>query len=440
MKESHKGALLDLDGKSRESVPSRRARLSKDWISLSGRRAREEKTTEGENRHRAWLPFLPLCLAAFRAGRFPLLRKVAMCRCNLFQEPVRLNHFLAINYIAPPASLLNELAWLRDLGVRQVVLPLEQNEFDVQQVKALGAIQNLHAEDCRISAVLRQRRGAQAEPEAWHRFCHGILAQVGWQLECAQLGEDLDGFVREYKDIADFAKLFSQVPRLRRDYPGVALLAPGMERFDTPLPVQALQRLLPEGYAWDGVTVQAPAWQALESVGRDNVFLRRLALVGAVALRPEIGGGKVRVVFPPPPSGCDAAAEERIAGSVVRRTVLALTSGVADRAVISMDPETRVAERRILSTAVREVAAQLEGARFEQRVRVGDDSRDFVMEFTRADKPPVLVGWTDGEPRLVPVPFRVGEANDYLRRPVPMLPHPRIRLTRQMAYFVGGGA
>jgi len=436
MKESHKGALLELDRRSRESVSARRSPLSKDWIPLSGRLARGKKTAGDEPTRRPWLPLLPLCLAAFRAGRFPLLRAADACRRNLFQEPVRLTHFLAINYVSPPASLLDELAWLRDLGVRQVVLPLEQDAFDARQVKALGAIQNLHAEDCRIAAVLRPKRGAQAEPEAWHQFCHGILSQAGWQLECVQLGDGLDGFVREHKDIAAFAKLFAHVPRLRRDYPGVALLAPGMERFDSPLPVQALQRLLPEGYAWDGVTVQAPAWQELESVGRDSIFLRRLALIGAVALRPDVVGGKVRVVFPPSPPGCDAAAEERIAGSVVRRTVLALTSGVADRVAIGMDPSTRASERQILSTAIRELAAQLEGARFEQRLRVGDAGRDFVLEFTRTGKPPVLVGWTDGEPRLVAVPFRVGEANDYVGRQVPMLPHPRIRLTRNMAYFV----
>ena len=387
--------------------------------------------------HRPWLRPLPLLFAAFRAGRFPLLHAANKCRCRLFQEPVRLTHFLAINYIAPPASLLDELAWLRDVGVRQVVLPLEQDAFDLRQIKALGAIQNLHAEDCRIAVVLRPKRGAQAEPEAWHQFCHGILSQAGWQLECAQLGDGLDGFVREHKDIAGFAKLFAHVPRLRRDYPGVALLAPGMERFDSPLPVQALQRLLPEGYAWDGLTVLAPAWQVLESVGRDGIFLRRLALVGAVALRSEIVGGNVRIFFPPAPPGCTTAAEERIAGSVVRRTVLALTSGVADRVAVGMDPATRTTERRILSTAIRELATQLEGACFERRLRVGDANRDFVLEFTRTGKPPVLVGWTDGEPRLVTVPFRIGEAGDYLRRQVPMLPHLRIRLTRNMAYFAG---
>ena len=286
--------------------------------------------------------------------------------------------------------------------------------------------------------MLSQKRGAEEEPETWHQFCHWILSQVGWQLESAQLGDGLDEHVRENKDATAFAKLFTHVPRLRRDYPGVPLLAPGMERFDAPLSVRTLRKLLPEGYAWDGVTVRMPAWQVLESVGQDNFFLRRLTLAGAMAARPDVVDGKVRIGFPPLPPGCDAAAEERVAGSVVRRAVLALTSGVADRVIMGMDPATRMSERQILSAAIREMADQLDGARFVRRARVGDANRDFVLEFVRTGRPSVLVGWTDGGSRLVSVPFRIGAASDFLRRNVPMLPFPRIRLSRNLAYFSGG--
>lgn len=439
MKNGYKGALLDLDRRSRESVPSRRSRMSGDWVALAGRQTVDTEPIITDSTRQPWLPSPALCLAAFRAGRLPLLRAAGTCHRKLFQEPVHLTHFFAINYVMPPASLLDELAWLRDLGLRQVVLPLDQDASDVQQVKALAAIQNLRTENCRVAAVLRQKRGAQTEPETWHQFCYWILAQVGWQLERVQLGDRLDAGVRERKDVAKWTQLFTHVPRLRRDYPGVALLAPGMERFDAVLPVKALQRLLPEGHLWDGVTMRAPAWQMLESVGQDAVFLRRLTLAGAVALRPEVMGGKVRVCFPPSPAGCEVAAEERIAGSVVRRAVLALCSGMADQVSIGMDPVVRVAERQVLSTAIRELVAQLEGARFERRVRVGDANRDFVLEFSRTGRPPVLVGWTDGEARQVSVPFRIGTASDYLCRGVPMLPHPRVRLTRNMSYFAGSG-
>lgn len=439
MKSGYKGALLDLDRKSRESVPSRRSRLSREWIALAGRLGHDAEAFGEEDDPRPWLRPLPLWLAAVQAGGMPLLRAVEKRRCLLFHQPLRLTRFLSIGYVTPPSGLLEELAWLRELDVRQVVVPLDQDATDLQQVKALAAIQNLRSEDVRVAGVLRPKRGAAAEPDTWHQFCHWILSQAGWQLENAQLADGLDSHIREAKDAAAFAKLFTHVPRLRRDYPGVALLAPCLERFDLPLPVRALCRLLPEGYAWDGVCMRAPAWQALESVGRDDLFLQRLVLAGAVAGRPGFAGGKVQVAFPPPPSGCEGAAEERVAGSVVRRAVLAATSGVADRVVVGMDPALPVASRQIISIAVRELVEQLEGARFVRRVRVGDAGRDFVLEFARTGKPPVLVAWTDGEPRPVSVPFRLASAGDYLRRSVPLLPHPRIRLTRNMAYFVREG-
>ena len=433
----HKGAQLDLDRRSRESVPSRRARLSGNWIALSGRLSVDRTPLSAVTVRRSWLRPLSLALAAFQAGRWPLLRTANQCRRSLFLEPVRLTHFFAINYATAPSSLQEELTWLRELGVRQVILPLEQDASEAQQVKALGAIQKLSSENCRVAAVLRPKPGVLAEPDTWHQFCHWILSQVGWQLESAQLGEGVDGLVREHKDIAAGAQLFTHVPRLRRDYPGVALRAPGMERFEAVLSVQALLRLLPEGHVWDSLSVRAPAWQVLESVGRDGIFLRRLTLAGAVAMQPGVVSGKVQVCFPAPPAGCDGPAEERMAGSVVRRAVLALCSGVANQVAIGMDPGLQVAERKVLSTAIRELVRLLEGARFERRLWVGDPNRDYVLEFSRSGKSSVLLGWTDGEPQLIAVPLTIGAARDFLCRPVPMIPYPRIRLTRNMAYFEG---
>jgi len=254
-------------------------------------------------------------------------------------------------------------------------------------------------------------------------------------LDCAQLGDGIEAFVRERRGSHGAAALCAHVPRLRHDYPGVALLAPGVEQVETPALVTALRKLLPAGAAWDGMTLLAPAWQALGSVARDHLFLRQLTLAGGLAVRPGVAGGRVQVVFPPPQAGCDAAAAERIAGSVVRRSVLALCSGVADRVTIGMDAATAVPERQTLSTAIRTLVDQLEGGRLVRRVRVGDPKRDFVLEFAHTDKPSLLVGWTDGDPQQVSVPFLVGTASDFLGRSVPMLPHPRIRLTRSMAYF-----
>ena len=437
MRESHKGVPPDTDRRSREIVPARRVHGSREWISLSGRLAPGADESEDDPAVPVWLPLLPLCLAGFRGGRLPLLLDACACRRSLFREPVEFSHALAIRYLALPASLADELAWLREIGVRQVTLPLAQDELTARQRKTLETVRNLHAEGVRITLALQPRRGAQEEPEAWHHFCREVFLQIGWQLEGVQLGDGLAEWFRDRRGIHAATKLFANVPVLRGEFPGVALLAPGLEDFRARLSVQTLRGLLPDGYAWDRLTLRAPAWQELASVGRDAAFLLHLTLACAVARRSGSGRGKVRVLFPPPPAGCGAAAEERIAGCVARRTMLALASGVADRTAMELDPSVGVAERQIFSLAFRELNAQLEGARFERRIPAGNPEGDFVLEFSRVGQPPLLVGWTDGEPRPVSVPFRTGEVNDFLRRPVPMLPHPRIRLTRNMAYFAG---
>ena len=437
MRESHKGALTDLDRRSREIIPARRVHGSREWISLSGRLAPGADESEDDLPAPAWLPLLNLCVAGFRGGWLPLLLDACACRRSLFREPVDFSHALAIRYLALPANLADELAWLREIGVRQVTLPLAQDELAARQRKTLEAICSLHAEGFRITLALQPRRGAQEEPEAWHRFCQEVFLQIGWQLEGVQLGDGPADWFRDRRGIPAVAKLFANVPDLRGEFPGVALLAPVLEDFSARLPVQILRLLLPDGYAWDRLTLRAPAWRELASVGRDVAFLRQLTLACAVARRSGNGRGKVRVLFPPPPAGCGAAAEERIAGCVARRTVLALASGVADRTALELDPSVSVAERQVFSLAFSELNAQLEGAHFARRVPAGEPARDFVLEFSRVGQPPLLVGWTDGEPRPVSVPFRTGEVNDFLRRPVPMLPHPRIRLTRGLAYFNG---
>lgn len=437
MNEKHRSALSDLDRRSREIVPSRRLHGSKEWISLSGRLPRGGELSEVDSAAPAWLPLLPLCLAGFRGGRLPLLLDAYACRRLLFREPVDFSHALAVRYLSPPANLPDELAWLREIGVRQVTLPLAQDEFAARQRKTLEAVQILHAAGFRVTLALQPQRGAAEDPDSWHRFCQEVFLQAGWQLEGAQLGDrPVDG-APDRREAPAPAKLFAHVPVLRGEFPGVALLAPGLEDFGERLAVQALQRLLPDGYAWDRLTLRAPAWREPESVGHDAVFLRRLTLACAVARRSGSGRGKVRILFPPQPAACGSDAEERIAGSVLRRTVLALASGVADRTALELDPATGVAGRQIVSTAIRELNRQLEGARFERRVPAGDPGREFILEFSRPGAPPLLVGWTDGEPRSVPVSFRTGAVGDFLLRTVPMLPYPRIRLTRSLAYFSG---
>lgn len=416
-------------------VPVDRARKN-GWVWLPGVLTRAATETRA-----AWQPLpgaFKLWWSAFWFGGWRLLRAVEQRRAAWFVQPARCSRFLSIGYVTPPSALHAELAWLREMGVRQVALTLDASSTaGIQRMKALGAIQNLHSEECRVGAVLCQKAGPEADPEVWHGFCVEMLAQVGWQLEQAQIGEGLAPRFREKGDEARFAGMFTCLPGLRRDYPGVAFVSPCQGEIRSARNVRTLQRMLPDGYAWDYLATRAPAWQVLESVGLDHLFLRHITLAAAVSSLPGVGSGGVQIVFPPAPDGCDEAGFERIAGSIVRRTVLALVSGSAQRVVAGVDPTLPVERRATFTTAVGGLIRQLEGARFNRRVWIGNPSRDFLFEFTQIDGRPLLVGWTDGAPRLLKGSFQVRSACDYLGRNVPLLPYPRIRLTRTVAYFVG---
>ncbi len=430
------GARLDLDRRSRESMAAPRSRLSRDWITLSDRRgAGAAVDLSGPAPQHSWLPPLPLCLTAFRAGRLPLLRTANSCRCRLFQYPVRFARFFAIGYLTPPASLQQELTWLHSIGVSQVVLPLDQNASDLQQGLTLAAIHNLHAENCRVAAMISPRFGAP--PESWNQFCQWLLAQTGWQLEFLQLGANLHTLAKEHADPKALRLLYEGVPRLHRDYPSVALLAPAVNRFEDLSALQTLRQLLPEGATWDGMTLQAAPWQELESVGWEHLFLRQLTLANAI--NPHAPQARMHLLFPPQPPGCDAAATERIAGMVVRRVILAISSGMANRATFLLDPAMEVAERQACAVAIRAMLTLLDGATFVRRLQTQDDQHNFVLLFERTGHPPLLAGWTDGEPQQVAVPFPIGQAHDFLGRHVPLLPNARIRLTRSLAYYIREG-
>jgi hypothetical protein len=427
------GVKWDLDRRSRESMPAPRARATRDWIALADQMGAE--TTTGLSDHapqHIWLPALPLCLTAFRAGRLPLLRLANTCRRHLFQHPVRFARFFAIGYLTPPASLQQELTWLRSIGVSQVVLPLDQNASDLQQGRTLAAIHNLHAENCRVAAIISPRFGAP--PESWYPFCQGLLSQTGWQLEFLQLGTNLHTLAKEHAAPQALRLLYEGVPRLHRDYPGVALLAPAVNRCEDLPALQTLRHLLPEGATWDGLTLQAAPWQELESVGWENLFLRQLTLANAI--NPHAPQARLHLIFPPQPPGCEPAATERIAGMVVRRVILAVSSGMANRATFLLDPAMEPAERQACAIAIRTMMSLLEGATFVRRLQTQDDQHTFVLLFERSGHPPLLAGWTDGDPQQVAVPFPIGQAHDFLGRHVPLLPNARVRLTRNLAYYI----
>lgn len=412
-------------------------RSGSGWVSLTGAWTHGMTSQGWCVGPRAWWGAPPLWLEALRGGGLSLLRSAERSRRALFLRPVRLGRAVAVGYASIPSAWHRELSWLRDTGVREVVVPVAQSSSEMLRDKALAAIQNLRAEGYHIAAVLHPNPAIDASPEGWRLFCQWSLDQVGWQVERVQLIERLETRVRDEASALRLARFFDEMPQWRRDFPKLELFAPGLARFDSRLLVRALRRQLPDGYAWDGLTAWPGPERESAGMGSDQDTLRKMLLAGAVAALPEACAGQVQVCFPSAEEARDAGRAERMLGVIMRRSVLALATGIVSRVVIGVNPEQPVEARGMLAAALRELTRHLEGARFVQRVAVGDPRRSYVFEFARQDGAFLLVGWCDGEPRQVEVALNVGAAWDWMGRTAPLLPYPRLRLTRDLAYFVG---
>jgi len=402
------------------------------WLSLDEMAVRRPRSESRHANWRAWRGVTNLWLTALRAGGLGLWREAEFRRRTLFAKPALLSRFVTIGYASVPAALHEELAWLRGIGIRDVVLPIDQGGSEAAREKALTAVRNLRTEDCRIGAVLREKPGAEAHPEAWREFCVSILSQTGWLLERAQIGGLLNERAGDKLLGQEVRHLFAVIPKLRVDYPGVAFLPPDAPLLHRPAVIRALYSLLPAASRWDGLSVRLPA----ETQDGGRMFLLHLALIGAVANRSDGFSGNAQVCFASPGLR-DGDVPEAIMGTIVKRAVLAIASGIVKRTVIEVEPIRDQLHGAVQTTALKELVAHLEGARFMRRLRVGDPGRDFVLEFHRQRSGPLLVAWTEDGARPVRAGFRVSEAHDVLGRTVPLIPFPRLRLTETLSYFIG---
>ncbi len=406
-----------------------------DWLSWGARDGAHAPRLMAavQGNWRAWHGISQFWLAALRAGGVNLWREAERQRQRMFSAPRVLSRFVAVGYASSPSSLHEELAWLRSIGVRDVVLPIDQDGSEACREKALTAVRNLRSEDCRIGAVLREKMGAEAHPEAWREFCQGVLVQTGWFLERAQIGSRLDERAGDKLLGRDVRQLFDLIPRLRIEYPGVAFLPPDISSI-RPAAIRALRCLLPPDGRWDGLSVRLPADSSHNASGR--AFLLHVALIGAVAARAEEFGGKLQLCFAAAPLR-NGDVQEAIMGGIVKRIVLAMAAGVAERVVIEVDPIQNQLRGATLTRVLHELVSHLEGARFIRRRHVGDPGRDFVMEFHRPGTGALLVAWTEDGARPVRAGFHVREARDFLGRTVPLIPFPRLRLTETVSFFSG---
>ena len=403
------------------------------WLSLAGTHLGRGRPAGRPAFLAGWRETLDLWGAALRAGGFGLWRSAERRRRMLFAGPRRLGDWVAVSYDRPPAVWHEELARLRGLGVRQVVLPLEQAGSEIVREKTLAAVQNLRAEGCGVAVVLRPDT-SRPDPECWRAFCQRTLSQAGWQVEVVQVGALADEMTGPGLPPGG-SPMCAAALRLRHDFPGIAWAAPGVWRLDSRREVRRLQQLLPDG-AWSWLTLRVPGPEGTGAALGDVQFVQRLLLAGAVASWAPSFGGRVQLVHAVPRTAGVTEADERAACLLARRLVLAAASGMAERVTVAVGPGLVDGPWRV---ALGQTIRRLEGARFLRRIRTPDPRRDFLLEFASADRRALLVGWTDGAPRQVDAPCAVDAGVDFLGRTVPLLPHHRVRLTSGGAFFEAGG-
>jgi hypothetical protein len=411
--------------------PLQGEQAAQEWLPFSGRGAVSSSGLMAAAQWREWRGVSQLWLAALRAGGVRLWFAAERARRRLFLRPRAFYRFLTIAFSEPPSALHEELAWLRALGLRDVALPIAQAGSEACREQALLAVHNLKAEDCRIGLLLREKPGVSDHPDAWRAFCAATLAQNSWQVEWVQLGAKLEELSGGSSGL-DTRHLFDCVPRLRADYPGVAFLPPAIATPHRPAVIRAALNLLPNEQRWDGLTLRLDANERLNG----RAFLLQLALAAAIGGRAEIFSGQMQLHFAAPASrGADV--DEAAQGLGFKRLILALASGVVDRALCDVTPLRAGQPRGALASAAwRELVAHFEGARFIRRLKVGNLARDYVLVFQRRDNETLLAAWSEDGARVVRAGLRVRAARDFLGRTIPLLPFPRLRLTETLAYFV----
>jgi len=135
-------------------------------------------------------------------------------------------------------------------------------------------------------------------------------------------------------------------------------------------------------------------------------------------------------------AGIPDAHEE--AERLIRRILLLTCAGLVEQTALWWLTGLAVgsAADPILQALAR-LRSTLMGGRFVKRVRVQDPRHVFLLQCENLSAQPVWVGWVDGPPRQIEAPIRVVSAMDIHGRRAPLIPYPRMRLTRTPVFFYG---
>jgi hypothetical protein len=378
------------------------------------------------------------------AGWFPL-RPEWFSGGGLFAGPVTLPHRLAVGVRAVSEPQAQDLAALGEPGMRDVWVRLCCHDSDEQRAAALTAVQNWVKNGSCVSVLLVQDRRAVRDPERWVTFVMRALEPIGWQVRRAVYGFAPDEAAWGFRSAAEYRRFLEPLQKVRDAFPGVVFSGPacavGNHRF-----LSRTTHALARVGGWESCVCRTHAAWLESSAVSDAAWLGRLARF----CRAARGGAKAQtrpiliVEAAPDDSGEDRtggaesseAAERRLA-RYVRRTMLAVCSGLIEQVVLmqpahSGDDPQQAAQQQAWRLFMSRLGA---GGRFVRREPVAGGGSAWLLRFEDAAGSPVWLGWNEGGPQIVTAAVAAARACDLLGRTAPLLPAPRLRLIDRPVYF-----
>ncbi len=189
--------------------------------------------------------FLVRTAAAALRCALPAWRHHRRLRATAFGAPVvEVGERAAVALDGLPETLERELAQLRELGARNVLLRLYHHEDDARRGTRLDAVERLHAEGFGVALALVQDRRAVRDPAAWDAFGRAVLRRVGARVRWVEVGHAVNRVKWGLWGYRDLAALLAPAAAWRRDFPSVRLTGPAAIDFE-PATLAAALRALP---------------------------------------------------------------------------------------------------------------------------------------------------------------------------------------------------
>lgn len=334
-------------------------------------------------------------LMAVLRGGWSAWRSYRKMLHGAFGAPVEgLGERASVALTARSETLERELALLRELGSRNVLVRLYHHEDPTRRRFTLDAVRRLHAEGFGVALALVQDRRAVLDPAAWAEFGRTALREVGALVRWVEVGHAVNRVKWGVWGYAELAALNAPVAAWAREFPAVRFAGPAMIDFEPDFLLAAL-RALPGGvrYATLSHHLYVDRRGAPEAQQGPFDALRKLALVRAAGQASGRCGGGLIVsefnwpllgtgVWSPVGSPYESPGERRNDPSVderqaalfaLRYLLLGICSGLADEMVfwrlaargfgLVDDTEEKTWRKRPAFEALRTWHAQLNGAR-----------------------------------------------------------------------------